>query len=99
MIEDISKDFKENGICSISYLMKKHNVTREKAIELLSSLAKAFNTLDVNIDRINSKVERIYLTKENRIAVRPPAKPKKKHEFKDTDEEWEYILKNRYNPI
>jgi len=96
MIEDISKDFKENGICSVSYLMKKHNVTREKAIDLLGCLARAFNTLDINIDRIGSKVERIYLTNENRISIRPPAKPKKQHDFKNTDEEWSYILKTRY---
>jgi hypothetical protein len=96
MIDDISKDFKENGICSVSYLMKKYSITREKAVDLLGCLAKAFNTLDINIDRVDSKFERIYLTKENRVVVRPPPKPKKQHDFKNTDEEWAYILKNRY---
>ena len=95
MIEDISKDFRANGICSVSYLMKKYRVTREKAIELLACLTKAFNTLEINTDRIGSDITRIYLTEGYRVAIRLPAKPKKQHEFKDTDEEWAYILKNR----
>jgi uncharacterized membrane protein (UPF0127 family) len=96
MIEDISNDFKENGVCSISSLMRRYRMTREKAIEVLGHIVRMYDTLEINKDRnILNEVERIYLTEDQRVVHRMPAKPKKEHPFKNTDEEWQFILECR----
>lgn len=81
------RDLQEKGVLSVSYLQRKYKMEPEEAYAQIAELAKLCKKFDRNSD---GEIERVFF---DQIIVNEKETIEKK--FKNTDQEWKFIKKNR----
>jgi hypothetical protein len=93
MLEKIQKDFDVCGVCSVPFLMNRYKLTKQKASEILGELKGVHHKYFSGQNEILWRVLNYSYFKL--ISMKEIIKTKKEHDFKNTDEEWRFILECR----